>query len=119
MTNALKCTTRVRIAGRESTHPQKGSAYPATGTNSTRHQGENLQDVRAACTIQYALLPRHQGNKELRRCRQRAGNVKSDLQGYAFSRLVEAGELATRTPDLQGYATSLGYSSLVAGHEKS
>ena len=38
---------------KESTHPQRGGAYLATNKNSSRHPGEKLQDVRAACTVQY------------------------------------------------------------------
>ena len=60
----------VRIASRESTHPAKGGAYPTTGTNSSRHQREKLQDARAACTVQFplaALAPRK------RRCSRMPG----------------------------------------------
>ena len=65
-TDCIKRTCKpfsVRIASRESTHPRGAMPTPPQGTNSSRHQGERLQDARATCTARCRPLPRHHGNE--------------------------------------------------------
>ena len=50
----------MRIASRESTHLRGAVPTLPQGTNSSRHQGERLQDAHATCTARCRPLPRHQ-----------------------------------------------------------
>ena len=73
----------LRIACRESTHPARGGASAATGTNSTRRKGnEKFQDVRAACTVQCTPLP---GQPRRETSRRRAERRNWHGHGHSHS----------------------------------